>query len=795
MPGYLRSAGLSAERNLDRSAVPYCLRLVVLVGAILSTSTLFAAERALDFRWDVLPILSDACFRCHGPDEPKREAKLRLDTKEGLFRTHEGVTVVRPGKPGDSALVQRITSRDQEKVMPPRNAIRQLTPEEISILQRWVSEGAPWAGHWAFAPIGQPVPPTIRGKDFQAIDAFVVARLEREKWTLSSEADRERLLRRVTLDLTGLPPTPAERQAFLADTAPDAYERVVDRLLASLRYGERMATDWMDLARFADTHGYQVDRARAMWAWRDWVIQAFNRNMRFDQFVTEQLAGDLLPSATKSQRLATAFNRLHNQNEEGGIVDEEYRQAYVADRVVTFGTAFLGLTLECARCHDHKYDPITQKDFYSLASFFQNIDEAGQISYKGFADSMPVPTLLLTTDAQDRQLDSLQRQTQAAESRLAVVKQGASAAFNDWAAQRGSFPASIQGLVAGYSFEEMMEDNVANSVAEGPKGVAVESPTLSAGRGGRVVEFSGENGFRFPGVGHFHRTDAFSLGIQVRPPQTHASRAVILHRSKAPVDAGSRGYEILLENGRVAFGLHYLWPGASIKVVSRSPIATNAWTHLAVTYDGSSRAAGVGLFINGKRVPVEVVRDGLYKDVTYEGTEPDLAIGYRFRDNGFIGGKVDDLRVFDRELTSLEVDAVSGGETFAKAWEMDASEWSEEQKEGMRAYFLSVIHPPAQVARRELKRLREEQNRIVTSVPEAMVMRETPEPRKAYVLGRGAYDAPGEEVTAGTPAALPPMAADLPRNRLGLARWLVSAENPLMARVTVNRLWQMMFGN
>jgi hypothetical protein len=210
MPGYLRSAGLSAERNLNRSAAPFCLRLVVLVGAILSTSILFAAERALDFRWDVLPILSDACFRCHGPDEPKREAKLRLDTKEGLFRTHEGVTVVRPGKPGDSALVQRITSRDPEKVMPPRNAIRQLTPEEISILQRWVSEGAPWAGHWAFAPIGQPVPPTVRGKDIRAIDAFVIARLEREKWTLSAEADRERLLRRVTLDLTGLPPTPAE---------------------------------------------------------------------------------------------------------------------------------------------------------------------------------------------------------------------------------------------------------------------------------------------------------------------------------------------------------------------------------------------------------------------------------------------------------------------------------------------------------------------------------------------------------------------------------------------------------
>ncbi len=777
------------------SAVVACTGRVALAWAMLAASSLCAAERKADFRWDVLPILSDACFKCHGPDEPKREAKLRLDTREGLFRTHEGVTVVRPGKPNDSALVQRITSKDPEKVMPPRNAVRQLTPEEISTLQRWVSEGAPWAGHWAFAPIGNPVPPSTGGKNIHPIDAFVIDRLKREQWTLSPEADRERLLRRVTMDLTGLPPTPEERQAFLADTAADAYERVVDRLLASSRYGERMAADWMDLARFADTHGYQLDRARAMWVWRDWVIQAFNRNLRYDQFVTEQIAGDLLPSATKSQRLATAFNRLHNQNEEGGIVEEEYRQAYVADRVTTFGTAFLGLTLECARCHDHKYDPITQKDFYSLASFFQNIDEAGQISYKGFADSMPVPTLLLTTDEQDRQLESLQRQTEAAERKLAVVKEGAAAAFSLWLANRGRYPANLPGLVAGYSFDEMKDETVANSVAGGPRGVAVESPALSEDLGGKVVGFSGENGFKFPGVGHFHRTDPFTLAIRVRPPPAHASRAVVLHRSKAPVDAGSRGYEILLEQGRVAFGLHYLWPGASIKVVSTATLVPDAWAHLAVTYDGSSRASGVGIYINGKRVPVEVVRDGLYKDVTYEGTEPDLAIGHRFRDNGFVGGKADDLKVFDRELTPLEVDAISGGTSFAQAWEREASERSGEQEAGMRAYFLSAIYPASQEALRELKQLREEQNRLVMSVPEAMVMQETPKPRKAHVLVRGAYDAPGEEVTAATPGALPPMAADLPRNRLGLARWLVSADNPLMARVTVNRLWQMMFGN
>jgi len=628
------------------------------------------------------------------------------------------------------------------------------------------------------------------------MDSFVIDRLMREKWALSPEADRERLLRRVSLDITGLPPTPAERAAFLADESTDAYERVVDRLLASPRYGERMAAEWMDIARFADTHGYQMDRARAMWPWRDWVIQAFNRNMPYDQFVTEQLAGDLLPSPTKSQRLATAFNRLHNQNEEGGIVDEEYRQAYVADRVVTFGTAFLGLTLDCARCHDHKFDPITQKDFYSLAAFFQNIDEAGQISYKGFADSMPVPTLLLTTDEQDRQLEELRRKTEAAERRLREIGRNANADFLEWLSHQGGLPDRLPGLVASFSFDELIEGRTTNAVDEGHPGIAVEAPGMVADRGGRVVEFSGENGFRFPQVAQFHRTDAFTLAVWVHAPSaSYSPRAVILHRSKASTDAGSRGYEILLENGHVSFGLHYLWPGASIKVITRAPIGRGTWTHVAVTYDGSSRAGGVGIHINGERAVADTVRDGLFKDITYEKSEPDMAVGFRFRDSGFTGGKIDDLRVFNRELTTLEIESLAGKGGLQDAWRTRAEALTEAQRKGLREYFLSAVHPPSLEAKAELKRLRDEQNRIVQSVSEVMVMQEMPGPRKAHVLVRGAYDSPGEEVGAGTPASLPAMAPELPRNRLGLARWLTSPSNPLMARVTVNRIWQMMFGH
>src|SRR5688572_16369123 len=352
-----------------------------------------APAQRVDYARDVLPILSSKCYHCHGPDEEARQKELRLDRKEGAFRVEEGVAVIVPGKPAESELVRRTTSKDPDEVMPPADDIRKLSAKEIETLKRWVEQGATWGTHWAFvAPPKTPAVPQGHGEN--AIDAFVRGRLAREKLAPAPEADKATLIRRATFDLTGLPPTPAEIDAFLGDKSADAYEKLIDRLLASPRYGERMAADWLDVARYADTHGYQFDRYRATWPWRDWVIKAFNQNLAFDQFLTWQLAGDLLPKPTKEQRLATAFNRLHMQNEEGGVVEEEFRVAYVVDRVTTAGTAFLGLTFECSRCHDHKYDPITQRDFYSLFAFFQNIDEPGQTPF--FFEAMSTPTLLLS---------------------------------------------------------------------------------------------------------------------------------------------------------------------------------------------------------------------------------------------------------------------------------------------------------------------------------------------------------------------------------------------------------------
>ncbi len=739
------------------------------------------AASAVDFSRDILPILSDKCYHCHGPDAKVRKANLRFDTKEGAFRTRKGKSVIVPGNSAASEMIRRISAEDEGERMPPPESNRTLTPKQIDLLRRWVDEGPRWGRHWAFEPPRcLPVPQTSRqGWANSTIDSFILTRLEKEGLRPSPEAPRTSWLRRVTLDLTGLPPTLAEIDAFCADNSPNAYEKVVDRLLASPRYGERMASTWLDLARYADTHGYQMDRYRAMWPWRDWVIGAFNRNLPYDQFVTWQLAGDLLPGATKEQRLATAFNRLHLQNEEGGIVEEEFRVSYVVDRVNTFGTAFLGLTFDCTRCHDHKYDPLTQRDYYSLFAFFQNIDESGQTTY--FTSSMPVPTLLLSYDATDAKLVTLREQIRAKEKQIEDERGKAQSAFAHWLRNR---PMKLEspGQTAAFSFEEIKANQTVNRVDAKKPAHAVEGPKLVPVKVGNAVELNGENGFTFPGIGGFSRVDPFSLSLWLRTP-SHADRFVVLHHSKAPIDAGSRGYELLLEKGRVAFGLHHMWPRNSLKVVTKVAIPVNSWTHLTATYDGSSRAAGVRIYLDGVPAELEVVRDGLFKDITYEGGEPDLALGFRFRDNGFKDGQVDELCVFNRELTALEAAQLT----------------SPQRKQGnshdlLLDYFLATAHEPALKLREELHALRKQESDTVQPIPEVMVMEEMRRPKPAYILKRGAYDAHGKQVSANTPAALPPFPTDQPRNRLGLARWLLAPDHPLTARVSVNRLWQMMFG-
>ncbi len=374
-----------------------------------------AAVAPPDFNRQIRPILSENCFRCHGPDEKERKAKLRLDTRDGALKElRSGGHAIVPGHANKSALIERILAADPAERMPPPKTNKRLTAQQIDLLKRWIDQGAKWSEHWAFVPPSRPALPAVKDKTWprNAIDLFILARLEKEGLRPSREADRVRLIRRVTLDLTGLPPTPAEVNAFLADRSPNAYEKVVDRLLASPHYGERMALDWLDAARYADTHGYHIDAGRDMTRWRDWVIGAFNRNLPFDRFTVEQLAGDLLPGATPEQKVASGFNRNHMINFEGGAIPAEYHNAYIVDRVNTTGTVWLGLTVACAQCHDHKYDPLSQKEFYQLYAFFHNVPENGLDGSKGNA----APVLKAPTAEQARRLRELDEALKRAEA-------------------------------------------------------------------------------------------------------------------------------------------------------------------------------------------------------------------------------------------------------------------------------------------------------------------------------------------------------------------------------------------
>lgn len=396
------------------------LRLKTLLAAVLAMGLLppmhgsaddaapAGGERPIRYSRDIRPILSQNCFLCHGKDETRRLGGVRLDEREfALAESESGLQPIVPGKPDESELIARITATD-ETVMPPPDSHKTLTPEQIELLTRWVAEGAVYEPHWSFIPLERPAVPAIEGAAAtNPIDAFIQDRLKRESLTPAPTADRRALIRRVTFDLTGLPPTPAEIAEFLADDRADAYERLVDRLLASPRYGERMALDWMDVARYADTHGYHIDSQRDMWAWRDWVIKSFNQNMPFDDFTVWQLAGDLLPNATREQKLASGFNRNHPINFEGGAIPEEYHVEYVVDRVSTTGTVWMGLTLGCARCHDHKFDPVSQKEFFELFAYFNNVDEAGLDGHRGNAK----PILPLPSEEQEKSIAELKDST------------------------------------------------------------------------------------------------------------------------------------------------------------------------------------------------------------------------------------------------------------------------------------------------------------------------------------------------------------------------------------------------
>jgi len=730
-----------------------------------------AMAAPVDFNRDIRPILSDNCFQCHGPDEKARMVGLRVDTKEGAL------SAIVPGDPSASKLFQRITHSTKALRMPPVGSGRTLTERQLDFIKRWIAEGARWNTHWSYVPPQQPALPAVKLKTWprNPIDHFVLARLEQEGLKPSPETDRVTLLRRVTLDLTGLPPTTGDVREFLSDKSPGAYERVVDRLLQSPRYGEKMAMLWLDLSRYADTHGYHIDSHRDMWPWRDWVIRSFNENKRFDAFLTEQLAGDLLPNATPEQKLATGFNRNHMINFEGGAIAEEYLNEYLVDRVETTSNVFMGMTMGCARCHDHKYDPISQRDFYRFYAFFNGVEEEGLDGRRGNAK----PFLTVSSQGQIAEIESLEKDIKAATKQLAA--KDVDQAQQTW--EKTVEPAaSVQshlanGLLAHYEFDGSFADSSGRYLHARSAG---NEPGFIGGFVGKAVSLNVEDRLAFP-ARLLDFTKPFTLAFHIRP--THERTFRWFEKPDAGIEMSSEGSRYVPYYKRGA-PVHLVLGGVKLK--TREPVLFAAWNHVTLMYLGSGGAAGFRLFLNGKASALEVLAEG--KLPAMNGADP-LAI----RD---LQGQLDDLRFYSRVLEPAEIDSLALHLPAARTVEIELAKRSRDEKDRLRAYFLAHwAQEPYRSQYAELKKMETLREFLANTVPTSMVMAEAEKPRDTFLLGRGDYRNKAEKVSAAVPSALPPLPPGAPENRLGLSRWLTDPSHPLTARVTINRFWQTYFGN
>ena len=758
---------------------------MVWLAAAAGGDSLVAAEAAapIDFNRQIRPILSDNCFQCHGPDEGSREAKLRFDLREAALQPAKsgGVAIV-PGDPARSELILRVT--DEHEAMPPAETGKKLKPAEVALLRQWIAEGAPYAPHWAFVPPVATLPPApARGAwGRNEIDRFVLARLEQEKLRPAAEADKATLLRRVSFDLTGLPPAVEALDAFLADPRPDAYERVVERLLASPHFGERMATDWLDAARYADSNGFFRDNTRQIWPWRDWVIQAFNRNQPFDQFTIEQLAGDLLPNPTPAQRIATGFNRNHMVTGETGVIDEEYRVEYVADRLETTSTVWLGLTVACARCHDHKYDPISQRDYYQLFAFFNSGVEKGTI-----APDDPPPVMDVTSPEQKLELDRLSAARRVAEESFAQRANPLQPRMVAWEASAAvELQPPRQGVIAQVDFEPEGAKEPGSGHPAGPRAAEKGAVYFQPGLVGQSAMFDGMQHLELPADTPIVADRPWTVGLWVKP-----STSLVGVMSKIEPTGDRRGFELIWAKGQLQINLVDRWVVSAIELTTRDPIKRIDWNHVVISYDGSRRAAGVKVYADGLEVPLIVVRDSLQGPIT--NREP-LRIGRRDSGLGYYG-QLDEFRLLDRAVTATEARSWYWSDRLQGILALDTTKRDARQKKLLLDYFVERHADDAtRAAHRVAAARREDEDAYRARLPKTLVMQEVASPKPTHLLKRGQYDAPGELVQADVPGALSPWPAEAPRNRLGLAQWLVSPAHPLTARVAVNRLWLQCFG-
>jgi hypothetical protein len=745
---------------------------------------------AISYNRDIRPILSENCFACHGTDSAARKAGLRLDTVEGATNQLEsGVTAIVPSHPEQSELVRRILATDDDQ-MPPAKINKVLQPAQQGLLKKWIAAGAKYEPHWSFIPPVKVPLPSVKNPKWVAnpIDNFILARLEQEKLKPNPVADKRTLIRRVSLDLTGLPPKPEAVAAFVADSSPEAYEKLVDRLLASPAWGEHRARYWLDAARYGDTHGIHFDNYREMWTYREWVIKAFNANMPFDQFTLENLAGDLLPNATRDQQIGSGFNRCNTTSNEGGSIDEEVLVSYARDRTETTAQTWLGLTVGCAVCHDHKYDPISQKDFYALSAFFNNTT---QKALDGNIKATP-PVLMIPKPEDDGRWHKLADEIPAAEKNISARKEAAHGDFTNWLVQPYRAGISRQPTTEKLVFTAPLDEGAGaeiNFTLAGSNQVVALGANTNWQAGAiaeKAYTSSGTNAPQFADVGDFERTNAFSYAAWVRVSD---DKDGALFARMADQASQFRGWDFFLEGGKPAVHLIHEWPQNALKVSGRKELPKNRWNHVCVTYNGSSKAKGLKIYVNGelqeKEVPNDTLKDSIRTPVPFK-------LGQRDTGSAVTNAGLQAVNIFARELKPGEI---------AELMNLPRLQWLALQPQPtpgeLDELFLLWLEKADAVYRGLIAArdgLKKEEADIRLRSTVAYVMNERTNAPEAYVLFRGAYDQRRERVTPNTPSALPPLAADAAHNRLGFAQWLLRPENTLTARVTVNRYWQELFG-
>jgi len=751
----------------------------------------------ISFNRDIRPILSNKCFFCHGPSEKSRKAELRLDIEEEAFKEKDGFAAFVRKSLEDSEAWYRITSDDPEEVMPPPKFKKELTKDEVNKIKQWIEQGAKWEGHWAFIPVKQTTEPKTQLPQWirNPIDSFIFDTLKQKGLYPSPEADRRTLIRRLHLDLTGLPPTPKEIDDFLLDHSPKAYEKVVDRLLASEAYAERMTLVWMDAARYGDTSVFHDDGPRDMWSWRDWVLNAYKNNMPFDQFSIEQLAGDLLPNPTDQQKVASGFNRNHATTDEGGVIAEEFRVEYVVDRVKTTGNVWMGLTMECAQCHDHKYDPISQEEYFKFYAFYNNNADPGMQTRRGNT----APTLEIVTPERKKQLQDLTNQQKDLASKLNNRKKEALPEFVKWAKEatakldENDTALEPSDLVAHLPLDDFTDNKTVDLVRESNScQLQGNAKIIGQAKFGGGIKIEGNGYLEVKDFGNLEHNKSFSYGAWVKIPRDNFGGAIL-----AKMDEGNdfRGYDLWMEGGKV--GLHVInkWPTNALKVVSKAKAPIKKWTHLFVTYNGNAKVSGVEIYIDGKKQGKTTQQDSLSQTII---TDKPLRLGRRFNTAQTNGAEIDDVRFYSRALSVQEVQILSDSDPISPILAIEESNRTEAQKQVLLSHYLESNDKPYQEIQSQKKNADKSLSDLKSKKLTSMIMGDNPanKMRKTYLLMRGQYASPdkSKEILPDTPAFLPPMKEDLPKNRLGLAKWLLDKDHPLTARVTVNRYWQTIFG-